>query len=122
MKKLSFILLLICFYKAFSQNVKVKYYNKTGYDLDSVKFSNSSISILKNDSSTNFINYPYFLFQDGRPYNDAPGKIASLGKKICTSCLCATGVTPVTKGTFEYDIVLVKKLDFYFLELQPHQK
>lgn len=122
MRKLGYIFLLICFQKAFSQSVKIKYYNKTGYDLDSLKLSNSNITALKNDSSTSYIQYPYLLFQDGHPYDDAPGIIPSLGKKLCVSCMCGTGVMPIREGTFEYDITLVKNVDFYILRLHPHEK
>lgn len=123
MKHITFIITILFLQPAFSQSVKVKYYNKTGYDIDSVVIEKFHINTLKKDSSTNFLSVSCLLFQDGRPYNDAPGKIQGLGTKFCISCQCGTGVTPITSGVFEYDIKLIKNEEkHYSLVLRNHIK
>ena len=70
------LIILIIFGSIFYLNFKnlhVKFYNKTGENLDSLVIAGTLIGNLKDGNSTEYINYKEFLFDSGIPYEQMSG-------------------------------------------------
>ncbi|WP_337968225.1 hypothetical protein [uncultured Flavobacterium sp.] len=91
------------------KNLHVKFYNKTGENLDSLVIAGTFIGDLKNGSSTEYINYKEFLFDSGIPYEQISGFIND--KKIykLNWSDCGTERNKESKGSYIFD--LKKELD-----------
>lgn len=108
---------------AYSQNVKLKFHNLTGYTIDSVGIS-SNFFILQKDSVTPFISVKSINYMDGLPYTYY-GKetIKELGERIQLTPDCMPKIETITKGIFEFDYKLrIEKKGYYMLFLIPHSK
>ena len=108
---LIFIILIIfgsIFYLNY-KNLHVKFYNKTGENLDSLVIAGTLIGDLKNGSSTEYINYKEFLFDSGIPYEQISGLINDKKIHELNWSDCGTERNKESKGSYIFD--LKKELD-----------
>lgn len=121
MRTLTLLIFLIISSSSYSQNVKLKFYNLTGYNIDSVNTSINYITLAK-DSVTPFINLKSIIYHDGSPFAYY-GKetIRELGQRIQLTPDCIPKSQTVTEGVFEFDYKLrIEKKGYYQLYLEPH--
>lgn len=91
------------------KNLHVKFYNKTGENLDSLVIAGNLIGHLKNGSSTEYINYKEFLFDSGIPYEQISGFINNKKIHELNWSDCGTERNKESKGSYIFD--LKKELD-----------
>ncbi|SNR23171.1 hypothetical protein [Flavobacterium sp. ov086] len=106
-----FIILIIigfAFYLNF-KNLHVKFYNKTGENIDSLVVAGTLIGHLKNGGSTEYINYKEFLFDSGIPYEQISGSIKDKKIHELNWSDCGTERNKESKGSYVFD--LKKALD-----------
>ncbi len=121
-------LLIICLFalvslKGNAQSLKIRVYNKTGFDLDSVTISKNYIGKIPKDSSKLVLSIQGIEMQDEFPFIIQPGGIIKNKKKFRDSArhtYCGTGVEMVESGNFEWDIKLLEKDSGYFLYWDKH--
>ncbi|MWB94273.1 hypothetical protein GON26_07855 [Flavobacterium sp. GA093] len=86
------------------RNLHVKFINKTGEQIDSLVIAGTLIGPLKNGSSTEYIDYKKFNFDDSSPYEQLSGLLN--GKKITQLnwSWCGTGRNTKSKGSYIFDL------------------
>ncbi|MBF4492127.1 hypothetical protein IRZ83_07920 [Flavobacterium sp. JLP] len=118
-----FIILIIMgfvFYLNY-KNLHVKFYNKTGEDIDSLVIAGTFIGHLKNGSSTEYINYNEFLFDSGIPYEQISGLINNKKTLELNWSDCGTERNKESKGSYIFDLKKDTRLtDTTFLYLVSH--
>lgn len=103
---LIFIILIIigfAFYLNF-KSLHVKFYNKTGENIDSLAIAGNLIGHLKNNSSTESINYKAFLFDSGVPYEQISGLINNKKIEQFNWSDCGTERNKESQGFYVFDI------------------
>lgn len=108
---LVFIILIIIgsvFYLNF-KNLHVKFYNKTGQDIDSLVIAGTFIGHLKNGSSTEYVNYKEFLFNGNIPYEQISGIVNKKKVSQLDWSDCGTDDNSQSNGSYIFD--LKKELD-----------
>jgi len=108
---LIFIILIIGF--AFYLNYKnfhVKFYNKTGEDIDSLVIAGTLIGHLKNGNSTEYIDFKEFAFDSGIPYEQMSGVVQNKKLYQLDWSDCGTERYTESKGSYIFD--LKKEIDF----------
>jgi hypothetical protein len=111
MKPTLILLLFSC--AAWGQNLSIKFYNKTGFDIDSLKIGAQYIGYFKKDASTPFLKYNSFDIQDGAPFGFAFGIIKNKKRDKKPFMKCGYGVTTETFGKYQCDIILMNKGNGY---------
>lgn len=86
------------------KRVHVKFYNKTGEDIDSLVVAGNLIGHLKNNSSTESINYKAFLFDSGVPYEQISGLINNKKIEQFNWSDCGTERNKESQGFYVFDI------------------
>ncbi|MEN2399837.1 hypothetical protein GKZ90_0008615 [Flavobacterium sp. MC2016-06] len=86
------------------KNLHVKFYNKTGENLDSLVIAETFIGHLKKDNSTEIIDFKDFYFDGTLPYEQISATIK--GKKLNKLhwSWCGTNGNKKSKGSFIFDI------------------
>jgi hypothetical protein len=108
---------------AFGQSdLKIKFFNKTGYDITDLTFQGRKIGALKNNDSTAFLKFDSLLFCGIAPCVGPKGNIK--GVKINESKgYCGNGAENIKKGIFKHDIILSKVYhDGQEIWLSQHKK
>ena len=106
---------------AAGQNLTVKLYNKTGYDIDSLIVGSTFVGRILKDNATAFLKFPNFYFDSGYPYEKLKGIIQGESLSQLNWSWCATEHYTKTEGIFTFDLVVVKdKDDNRYLRLQDH--
>src|SRR4051812_19544191 len=103
---LIFIILIIigfAFYLNF-KNLHVKFYNKTGENIDSLVVAGTLIGHLKNNSSTEYVNYKEFLFDSSIPYEQISGLINNKKIDQLNWSWCGTERNTQSNGSYTFDI------------------
>ena len=122
MKKLIlFVFPFLLYQIGYGQNLQIKIYNKTGYDLDSISIGDTYVGLIKKHSSKIVLECKFLDLQDGRPYGLPNGIAKGLTKD--TSWLipfCSTGLKSVTTGKFKFDITLNAGKEGYRLYWRKH--
>ena len=130
-KKIALAISLLWGILSYGQGVKVKFFNKTGFDLDSLAFKKIYIGALPKDQATSYLTYESLYFNgDNRSvagWNRSDGYIKSMKKYVEPAdtyhfSTCATGSYTETSGTFLFDINLriFAKDGTYVLYLSEH--
>lgn len=86
------------------KNLHVKFYNKTGEDLDSLVVGEIFIGKIKNGTSTKYIDYKNFNFDDSLPYEQISGIINSKKLNQLNWSWCGTGRNRQSKGSYVFDL------------------
>lgn len=103
---LIFIILIVfgsIFYLNF-KNLHVKFYNKTGENLDSLAIAGTLIGNLKKEGSTKNIAFKQFVFDGSIPYEIISGKIKNKKIEQLNWSDCGTNIEAQTKGSYIFDI------------------
>ncbi|NBA73986.1 hypothetical protein GOQ04_00390 [Emticicia sp. ODNR4P] len=95
-------------------------YNKTGYQLDSLEFEEHYFQLQPNDSII-IKNCKSFSMQDDLPFGFPQAKIKGISVKKPPFFICGAGISKILHGTYQYDIILIKNVDFPFLIWQNHK-
>lgn len=133
MKTLFSIFLIGLFaFNCSSQNIKVRVYNKTGYQLDSLYLGDIYVGKLDNDSSYVISNLQIVKLLNGFPVMLAPwGNIrmnnwAKNGyhwiKGGVYSPVCNTGAIEVATGNYEFDITILERPEGVKLAWDVHAR
>ncbi len=105
---LGFIILLS--QNSFTQNLKLRVYNKTGYNIDSLQIGNIYVGKLPKDSSYLMLNIPEIGIQDEVPQFFPYGILMIKGKSVRVeyhTIDCAHGKVHILKsGNYEFDLTL----------------
>ncbi|MGO4773478.1 hypothetical protein ACEN2I_17605 [Flavobacterium sp. W22_SRS_FK3] len=120
-----FIILIIMglsFYVNY-KNLHVKFYNKTGEDIDSLIIAGTLIGNLKNGNSTEYIDFREFAFDSGIPYEQMTGIVKNKKMYQLDWSDCGTDRYEESKGSYVFD--LKKEIDDegnIYLYLVEHNK
>lgn len=101
-----FIILIIMgllFYLNY-KNLHVKFYNKTGEDIDSLVIAGTLIGFLKNGSSTEYIDFKEFAFDSGTPYEQMSGITKNKKLHQLNWSDCGTERYAESKGSYIFDL------------------
>ncbi|MBF4514995.1 hypothetical protein IRZ71_01490 [Flavobacterium sp. ANB] len=101
-----FIILIIigsAFYLNF-KNLHIKFYNKTGKDIDSLVIAGTFIENLKNGNSTEYIDYKEFLFDSGIPYEQISGIVNKKKISQLNWSDCGTERNLQSEGSYIFDL------------------
>lgn len=105
-----FILASFCFQIIYGQNLKIKIYNKTGFDLDSVTIGDKYVGFIKKNSFVLISDCKELLIQAGTPLH-SDGIIKGKTKNTELWRIEACGIKNVKQGHFKFDIK-VKENEF----------
>lgn len=86
------------------KSLHIKFHNKTGENLDSLVVAGTLIGHLKNNSSTEYIDFKEFTFNDNIPYEQIDGIIKSKKISQFNWSDCGTGIETKSKGSYIFDI------------------
>ncbi len=104
----------------YGQNLKIKIYNKSGFDIDSVLIGDKFVGAIKKNSSIIILDCREITLQDGLPYGLPGGIIINETTNKELIGLCGTGRIKVTKGNFKFDITASKNEFGYRLFWDKH--
>jgi hypothetical protein len=82
----------------------VKFYNKTGEDIDSLMIAGTFIGSLKNGESTKQINFKEFEFDGSIPYEQISGNSNNKKLDMLYWSWCGTGTNTISEGYYNFDI------------------
>jgi len=104
LKYLKYLLILVPL-NCFGQKLKIEIFNKTGFDLDSIKVQGKYIGSIKKNSSIVLSDFMKFKIQDGLPFGFPYGVI--VGEKTYKGFygLCGTGMKTVKRGKFRFNLI-----------------
>lgn len=88
------------------KNVHLKFYNKTGEDIDSLVVGETYIGKVKKDNSTKFIGFKKLMFDNGIPYDKITGIIKDKKYVKLSRSQCGSGRQIVSEGEFVFHIEL----------------
>jgi hypothetical protein len=104
---------------AIGQQLKIKVYNKTGFDLDSVKIFSTQLLGLKNGDSVWIRGCKELIIANQLPLKNPSGLI--FGKKqFPVLSKCGTKSRKIESGFFYFDIILHERADGYQLRWREH--
>ncbi|OXA74904.1 hypothetical protein SAMN05444397_1069 [Flavobacterium aquidurense] len=86
------------------KNLHIKFYNKTGENINSLVVAGTLIGHMKNGSSTEFIDYKEFLFDSGIPYEQISGLINNKKIEQFNWSDCGTERNTESEGSYIFDI------------------
>jgi len=79
------------------KNLHVKFYNKTGENIDSLVIAGTLIGDLKKEGSTKNIVFKQFVFDGSIPYEIISGKVKNKKIEQLNWSLCGTDIKTQTK-------------------------
>jgi hypothetical protein len=100
-------IILIIFGSIFYLNSKklhVKFYNKTGENLDSLVIAGTFIGDLKKEEATKNIDFKQFVFDGDTPYEIIKSKIKNKKIEQLNWSDCGTNIEAQTNGSYIFDI------------------
>ncbi|OXB24328.1 hypothetical protein B0A80_06460 [Flavobacterium tructae] len=103
---LIFIFLILIgssFYLNF-KNIHIKFYNKTGENIDSLVIGKNLIGNLKNNNSTKHIDFKEFAFDGNIPYEQISGRINNKNINQLYWSWCGTNHNKKSEGSYIFDI------------------
>lgn len=115
---LFFISMVFCGYMH-AQNLKIKVYNKTGFDVSALKLCDQTIG-LKKDSVSAFVPCPFFYEQMGNPSGFAEGDIKGKTRNQGVKWRFSEPKT-ITQGTYEFDLEILDAPEGYLLLWKYHK-
>ena len=114
------LLLLSLYFIFFYNKLKITVFNKTAYNIDSLKIDSKFFSIKKGDSL--FIdNCKSISMQSDLPFGLPQANIAGKTKDTFMLWFCGTGVKKIKNGQYKFDITLSEDSNFYRLYWQGHK-
>ena len=114
----------ITYFYFFSARVQVEIYNKTDFDIDSLKIENKYYEIKKLKSIV--INCTKLTMQDNLPFGTPEGLIKNMQRDTLTFPICGTGIEEIRSGNYKFDIEADIEADigkdYYKLNWVAHTK
>jgi hypothetical protein len=124
-----FVLVSLMSLASYSQKMKVTIYNKTGFDIDSVRFQGKQIGLIKKNgfaviTDLEKLTLEGYQYENELPQFDVDAIINHKKKDKEPFARCGTGVTFSTKteGKFEFDIIFYEGENGYVLAWGKHEK
>ena len=105
----------------FCQTVKVELFNRTHFDLDSVKIDNYYVGFIKKDSSIIIQKLTSIVMEDILPFWPPCGIIKEKNRSVKLVGLCGTGKRDETMGEYKFDIIYREDDDGYRLLWDKHK-
>lgn len=124
-KRIFFLSLLLCsiavtYFYFFSARIQVEVYNKTDFDIDSLKIEDKYYEITKRKSIV--INCRKLTIQDNLPFGTPEGIIKNMQRDTITYPLCGTGIEKIKSGKYKFDIEAEIGKDYYKLNWKEHKQ
>jgi hypothetical protein len=114
------LLVFLIYFLLFYNKLKIVVFNKTAYNIDSLKIDNNFFSIKKGDSL--FIdNCKSISMQSDLPFGLPEANIVGKTKDTFMLWFCGTGVKEIKNGEYKFDITLSEDSNFYRLYWQGHK-
>ena len=121
MKKYTLLVFAFLFCELlFGQTLKIKIYNKTFYDLDSVIIENTYVGCIKKGASVMVLNCPQLTLQTGMPYGVPQASIKNKTRNKEPSDLEDYEKTIMNAGSFKFDIIALENSEGYNLYWRNH--
>jgi hypothetical protein len=114
------VLITLIYFIFFFNNLRVEVFNKTSYDLDSLKIDNKFYHIKKGDALL-VDNCKSISMQGGLPFGLPQANINGKIKDTFQILLCGTGVEEIKNGQYQFDIVLSEYNNLYRLYWEKHK-
>lgn len=89
-------------------DLNVKFYNKTGINIDSLVVGGTFVGFILNDSCSDYIKFSSFHFDSGIPRETIQAYLGERKIKTVIQSRCATEWSAKAKGTLEFVIFLQK--------------
>ncbi|PXY38763.1 hypothetical protein DMB65_21350 [Flavobacterium cheongpyeongense] len=124
LKKVIFIGISCCliasiYYFFFSARVQIEVYNKSDFDIDSLKIDDKFYKIPKQKSLV--INCRKLTIQGNLPFGAPNGIIKNMQRDTITGILCGTDVEEIRSGKYKFDIKAFIGKDYYMLNWAEHK-
>jgi hypothetical protein len=101
------------------QNLKVKVYNYTRYDIDSLVIGKVFVGHLKKFEATPFLNLTELHFDSGIPYDSISGIVKGIKlTQLWWEHECGSGYSKQTEGTLFFDLRINRVNLVDYLELE----
>jgi len=107
-------------YLLIRKNVSIKFYNKTGQDIDSLVIGDTYIGHLSNNGSTEFLQFKEFHFDSGIPYENLTGNIHTNVFSQFYWSWCGTERYIKTNGSYTFDLKAKPGIDTVWMYLTNH--
>ena len=114
------LLAISVYFIFFFNNLQIEVYNRTNYDIDSLKIDNKFFNIKKGNSLL-IDNCKSISMQAGLPFGLPQANIKGLSKDTFPIFLCGTGVKKIKNGQYQYDITISEYNNFFRLYWQKHK-
>lgn len=120
MKYFYFLFLtLLSFQIASAQKIKIKLYNNTGYDLDSVMIADRFVGKIEKGGVEKILYNKQLIMQGEVPFVRPVAKIKN--KKAAKVILgCSTKTKKINSGSLEFDINIYEGIEGFRLYWQRH--
>lgn len=112
----------------YSQNLKIKLYNKTGYEIKNLTFERKALGNLKNNGSVSLTLDSLEFYKSSQvPFNCPVGKIDKIKLEVLNMMTLAEYFEVKKEGEYEFDIFIDtqtyenSKSKDRFLNLKIHQ-
>ncbi|WP_432221833.1 hypothetical protein ACRASX_15125 [Flavobacterium sp. TMP13] len=115
---LLFCLLAITYFYFFSKSVQIEVYNKTNFDIDSLKIENKYYEIKKRKSI--IINCRKLLIQNSLPLETPKAIIKNMQRDTLIFPVCGTEVEEIKSGKYKFDLEAEIGKDYYKLNWVEH--
>ena len=113
------LLILSLYFLFFFPTLKIGVFNKTNYNIDSLKIGDKFFNLKKGDSI--FIdNCNSISIQSGLPFGLPEAKIIGKIKDTFPILFCGTGVKEIKKGLHKFDVIMSENENIYRLYWQRH--
>lgn len=102
--------------------MRVKIYNKTGYDVDSLIVGTTFVGNLAKDNATDFLNFQECNFDSGIPNDILKYNIENQNLIQRNWSFCGSHYKTINSGIHLFDLTLLEQAnDNYLLKLENHQ-
>jgi hypothetical protein len=113
-------LLFLIYFLFFYNKLEIVVFNRTAYNIDSLKFDNRFFSIKKGDSLL-IDNCKSISMQSDLPFGLPQANIAGKTKDTFMLWFCGTGVKKIKSGQYKFDITMSEDSNFFRLYWQGHK-
>ena len=116
--QLAFLMLISSW--SVGQNIQIKVFNKTGYDLDSVSFEHVYLGSIRKDSSVFLTNINEITMHGNVPLYRPNGSINNQ-KKPFNFKPCSTKSKKIKAGSYSFDLFIYETKNEFRLYWKKHE-
>ena len=110
--------LLSIYFFFFASRIQIEIYNKSNFNIDSLKVDNNFYSIPKHTSLV--INCRRLKVQDNLPFGFPEGKIKNMHQEKDFIRFCGTEVEEINSGKYKFDLEVLIGKESYMLFWKEH--